>query len=224
MTVCITCSSPLLDDIVGKHAAYAGILTETRTTFSGLTNRVTGNDQDFANSWKVHRTCPNSPAPPHPCNRAGAHAQAAKRKCAALRGSPFSACHRLVKVQPDFIQDCEFDVLCLQKAPVDVLVRRICCLCRNVRDCWSEKSDGNIWHSTDNVVSYHYLGLFYLIIPVSCINYLALFCLILTLGTPCASAPCFNGGVCRNQGRGFRCSCPAGFGGNRCQTKGIIPM
>lgn len=73
-------------------------------------NRVTGNDQDFANSWKVDQSCPNSPGPVDPCKAAGAQAKEAKKKCGLLRGNPFSACHNHVKVDPGFIQDCEYDV------------------------------------------------------------------------------------------------------------------
>ena len=46
---------------------------------------------------------------------------------------------------------------------------------------------------------------------------------IVITGTPCASAPCYNGGSCRNIGSSsFECSCPAGFLGDRCEIKGKI--
>lgn len=44
---------------------------------------------------------------------------------------------------------------------------------------------------------------------------------IYVTGTPCASAPCYNGGSCTNVGSSsFECRCPAGFLGDRCETKG----
>ena len=40
-------------------------------------------------------------------------------------------------------------------------------------------------------------------------------------GIPCASAPCFNGGTCSNNGSSsFSCACPDGFKGVRCGIKG----
>ena len=83
-------------------------------------NRVTGNDQEFANSWKVDRSCPN-PSPPPPCRSKGALARQAKAKCHLLRGHPFSACHGQVKVDSGFIQDCEYDVCACKNHPVTCL-------------------------------------------------------------------------------------------------------
>ena len=42
-----------------------------------------------------------------------------------------------------------------------------------------------------------------------------------TLVTPCASAPCFNGGTCSNNGTSFTCRCALGFAGHRCEIEGI---
>ena len=40
------------------------------------------------------------------------------------------------------------------------------------------------------------------------------------LGSPCASAPCFNGGTCKNEGEAFVCTCPRGFSGLKCEVEG----
>ena len=41
-------------------------------------------------------------------------------------------------------------------------------------------------------------------------------------GSPCASAPCYNGGTCTNDGEEFKCNCPIGFIGERCNIKGNL--
>ncbi|CAB4021859.1 von Willebrand factor-like, partial [Paramuricea clavata] len=38
-------------------------------------------------------------------------------------------------------------------------------------------------------------------------------------GTPCASAPCYNGGSCTNVGDSFECRCPSRFLGDRCEIE-----
>ena len=44
----------------------------------------------------------------------------------------------------------------------------------------------------------------------------------ISIGTPCASAPCYNGGSCTNVGLdSFECRCPAGFLGDRCEIEGM---
>ena len=40
----------------------------------------------------------------------------------------------------------------------------------------------------------------------------------------CASAPCCNGGICRNDGSSFKCTCPAGFTGDRCEMEGNFSL
>jgi hypothetical protein len=42
---------------------------------------------------------------------------------------------------------------------------------------------------------------------------------LLNKGIPCASAQCFNGGTCSNNGSSSF-SCPDGFEGVRCEMKG----
>ncbi|XP_028416064.1 IgGFc-binding protein-like, partial [Dendronephthya gigantea] len=43
--------------------------------------------------------------------------------------------------------------------------------------------------------------------------------------TPCASAPCYNGGSCTNVGHNsFECRCPAGFLGDRCEMKDLCQI
>ena len=49
-----------------------------------------------------------------------------------------------------------------------------------------------------------------------------LYVFLSTTGTPCASAPCYNGGRCTNVGDSFECRCPAGFLGDRCEIIGKI--
>ena len=36
---------------------------------------------------------------------------------------------------------------------------------------------------------------------------------------PCASQPCMNQGTCIRENGGFRCTCPAGFSGARCEIR-----
>lgn len=83
--------------------------------------QLTNNDQTFADSWKLDRSCPNAPPLPNPCTIAGAHAQVAKAKCALMRSQPFSACHNHVKVDSGFIQDCEYDVCACKDHPLSCL-------------------------------------------------------------------------------------------------------
>ena len=45
-------------------------------------------------------------------------------------------------------------------------------------------------------------------------------CFFNTLVRPCASSPCVNGGKCTNLKKSFRCECPAGYKGKRCQIQG----
>ena len=40
------------------------------------------------------------------------------------------------------------------------------------------------------------------------------------LGSACASAPCFNGGTCKNEGEAFVCTCLPGYPGSQCQAQG----
>ena len=105
----------------GKTRGICGNFNGNPNDLLKSNNRVTRNDQIFANSWKVDRTCPNSPPPRNPCKTAAAHAKRAKRKCAVLRRSPFSACHSHVN-KNDFIKDCEYDVCACKMHP-------LVCLC-----------------------------------------------------------------------------------------------
>ena len=45
-----------------------------------------------------------------------------------------------------------------------------------------------------------------------------LFCFALS-GDPCASQPCMNQGTCTSENGGFRCVCPAGYSGSRCEIR-----
>ena len=37
------------------------------------------------------------------------------------------------------------------------------------------------------------------------------------LESACASAPCFNGGTCKNEGEAFVCTCPPDYSGTQCE-------
>lgn len=41
-----------------------------------------------------------------------------------------------------------------------------------------------------------------------------------SLVSPCAVAPCMNGGICENVGKGYKCTCAPGYHGDRCQNEG----
>ena len=82
---------------------------------------VTTDGQEFANSWKVDKSCSDAIPPPDPClNARESRNNLAKRKCAALSQSPFSSCHGEVKVN-SYIKDCEYDVCGCSKHPLQCL-------------------------------------------------------------------------------------------------------
>ena len=83
--------------------------------------QVARNDQIFADSWKIDRSCPDAPPLPNPCTTAGANAKEAKAKCSMMRKQPFSVCHNDVKVDSGFIQDCEYDVCACKDHPLSCL-------------------------------------------------------------------------------------------------------
>lgn len=43
--------------------------------------------------------------------------------------------------------------------------------------------------------------------------------LLAPIDDPCASNPCFNYGTCMRENGGFRCVCPVGYTGNRCEAR-----
>ena len=43
--------------------------------------------------------------------------------------------------------------------------------------------------------------------------------LLLISGDPCLSQPCMNQGTCIRQNGGFRCVCPPGYTGSRCEIR-----
>ena len=42
---------------------------------------------------------------------------------------------------------------------------------------------------------------------------------LLISGDPCASQPCLNQGTCMRENGGFRCVCPPGYSGSRCEIR-----
>jgi hypothetical protein len=59
---------------------------------------------------------------------------------------------------------------------------------------------------------------------VKIVRYYSAFTHIITffvsyLGDPCASQPCMNGGTCMRDNGGFRCVCPSGYSGSRCEIR-----
>jgi len=106
----------------GKTRGICGNFNGNKTDLLKSDNTVTGNDQEFANSWKVDRSCPNAPPVGDPCLYAGTKAVKAKAKCGLLRGPPFTSCHSHVKLDKGYIQDCEYDVCACKDHP-------LLCLC-----------------------------------------------------------------------------------------------
>jgi Notch-like protein len=43
--------------------------------------------------------------------------------------------------------------------------------------------------------------------------------LFVNLDDPCASQPCMNRGTCMRENGGFRCICPPGYSGTRCEVR-----
>ena len=103
----------------GKTKGLCGTFTgNTSDDFEKPDNHLTTNSQVFGNSWKLDEACRNSDLSPDPCKNASWDvAQLAKKECAVLRGSPFSACDKRIKVDSGFIQDCEYDVCACEKHP-----------------------------------------------------------------------------------------------------------
>ena len=56
---------------------------------------------------------------------------------------------------------------------------------------------------------------------VSKLHYKTVACFdaLLSLDDPCASQPCMNGGTCMRDNGGFRCVCPPGYSGSRCEIR-----
>ena len=104
----------------GKTRGICGNFNGNKNDLVKSDNSVTANGQEFANSWKVDQSCPNSPPPKKPCKTASAKAKKAKRKCRLLRRYPFSPCHNHVNVH-GFIKDCKYDVCACKDNPESCL-------------------------------------------------------------------------------------------------------
>lgn len=106
----------------GKMRGLCGTLNgNTNDDFLKPDNKVTTNAQEFGISWKVDKYCPDAGPVNNPCKSVGAHVQDAKKKCGLLKGQPFSACHKRIKVDSGFIQDCEYDVCACKNQPLSCL-------------------------------------------------------------------------------------------------------
>ena len=120
----------------GVYNVFLTISARYRGRTAGLCGNYNGNSKDefidvnlqrtnsilhFANSWKVDRSCPNSPAPPDPCLTASSIAQQAKKKCQLLKQKPFAKCHNAVNQDAEFIKNCEFDVCACNNHPSSCL-------------------------------------------------------------------------------------------------------
>ena len=150
--------------------------------------QITHNDQIFADSWKVDRSCPDAQPLPNPCIGVGTNAQEAKAKCSLMRQQPFSVCHNHVKVDAGFIQDCEYDVCACKDHPLS-------CLCEE----YAAYADTCSWVGVN--FQWKHLPQF-----KECVS-------------PCAVAPCMNGGICENVNKGYKCTCAPGYHGNRCENE-----
>ena len=89
--------------------------------FIKIDMKRTASANEFGNSWKVGRSCPNEPPLQNPCETAGNVAQQAKTKCQLLKQQPFAACHNSVIQDDGFIKDCEFDVCACNNHPTSCL-------------------------------------------------------------------------------------------------------
>ena len=120
----------------GVYNVFVTLSARYRGKTAGLCGNYNGNSNDefvdvnfrrahsidhFANSWKIERSCPNTPNPPNPCLTASRIAQEAKKKCQLLRNQPFAKCHSSVRQDSGFIKDCEYDVCACNNHPSSCL-------------------------------------------------------------------------------------------------------
>lgn len=120
----------------GVYNVFVTISARYKRRTAGLCGNYNGNIHDefidvnmkkinnilhFAESWKVDRSCPNSPQPGNPCLTATKVAQEAKKKCQLLKQQPFAKCHNSVYQDSDFITNCEFDVCACNNYPSSCL-------------------------------------------------------------------------------------------------------
>ncbi|XP_028419313.1 uncharacterized protein LOC114545227 [Dendronephthya gigantea] len=173
----------------GKTRGICGSNSDNPNELRKPDNSLTTNDQDFANSWSVDRSCPNAPPPTNPCKTAGHQiAEQARKKCELLKRFPFSACHHKVNVHSGFVQDCEYDVCACKEHPS-------ACACEEYAAYATTCGFAGVNIKWEHLPQFHHCK------------------------SPCASAPCLNGGTCRNVGRSYQCNCPSGYKGSRCERK-----
>ncbi|CAB4014837.1 fibrillin-2-like isoform X48 [Paramuricea clavata] len=153
------------------------------------TRTTVGSAVDFGNSWKTDPDGDDAPVVPHPCETYPERNATATANCSALLTSPFNVCASQVDPVTGGYIDDCRYDVC--GCGVDPTV----CLCQAIEAYVADCASYGviiIWLSDDRYQQ---------------------------CDSPCASAPCFNGGTCSNSGTSFSCSCPVGYSGDRCEIQ-----
>ncbi|CAB4023717.1 von Willebrand factor, partial [Paramuricea clavata] len=116
--VFVTAKARHMNRLAGLCGNYNGNADDE---FIKVDMKRTANVNEFGNSWKVGRSCPNEPPLKDPCLTAGNVARVAKKKCQLLKQQPFAVCHNSVVQDAGFINDCEFDVCACNNHPTSCL-------------------------------------------------------------------------------------------------------
>ncbi|XP_028395746.1 neurogenic locus notch homolog protein 1-like [Dendronephthya gigantea] len=106
----------------GKTVGLCGNFNgNAKDDFTDSNSRRSSNILQFADSWKVDNSCPNTKPQPDPCALASSFAQEAKKKCQLLKQKPFEQCHKSAEEISRFIKNCEFDVCACNNHPASCL-------------------------------------------------------------------------------------------------------